>query len=86
MRLTAGRLVTVAMLLVGLAVLTLAGRLLPSAPSTQRPATTAAAASTAALVTRPAGDLDHRLRWSLWRRRQQARARTRHYRRQTNEP
>jgi SRSO17 transposase len=36
----------------------------------------------AALVARPAGDLDHRLRWSAWRRRHQARARTCHYRRQ----
>jgi SRSO17 transposase len=36
----------------------------------------------AALVCRPAGDLAHRLRWSWWRRRQQARARTCHYRRQ----
>jgi hypothetical protein len=30
----------------------------------------------AALLARPAGDLGHRLRWSLWRRRYQARART----------
>jgi hypothetical protein len=36
----------------------------------------------AALVARPAGDAGHRLRWSVWRRRQQARARTCHYRRQ----
>jgi SRSO17 transposase len=38
----------------------------------------------AALVCRPAGadDLAHRLRWSWWRRRQQARARACHYRRQ----
>jgi SRSO17 transposase len=36
----------------------------------------------AALVTRPAGDLGHRLHWSLWRRRHQARARTCHYQRQ----
>ena len=36
----------------------------------------------AALLARPVGDLGHRLRWSLWRRRQQARARTCHYRRQ----
>ena len=40
----------------------------------------------AALVTRPAGDLGHRLRWSLWRRRHQARARTCHYRRQAARP
>jgi SRSO17 transposase len=40
----------------------------------------------AALVTRPAGDLGHRLRWSLWRRRHQARARTCHYRRQATRP
>ena len=55
MRLTSGRLVTVAMLLVGLAVLAVAGRLLPSAPSTQRPATTAAtgAASAPAIRTAP---------------------------------
>jgi SRSO17 transposase len=37
----------------------------------------------AALVIRPAADAGHRLRWSLWRRRHQARARTCHYRRQT---
>ena len=36
----------------------------------------------AALLARPVGDLGHRLRWSLWRRRHQARARTCHYRRQ----
>jgi SRSO17 transposase len=36
----------------------------------------------AALVARPAGDREHRLRWSVWRRRHQARARTCHYRRQ----
>jgi SRSO17 transposase len=36
----------------------------------------------AGLAIRPLGDRDHRLRWSLWRRRHQARARTRHYRRQ----
>lgn len=37
----------------------------------------------AALLARHAGDLAHRLRWSTWRRRHQARARTSHYRRQT---
>jgi hypothetical protein len=36
----------------------------------------------AALVARPASDRSHRLRWSVWRRRHQARARTCHYRRQ----
>jgi SRSO17 transposase len=36
----------------------------------------------AALVTPPAGDRGHRLRWSAWRRRQQARARACHYQRQ----
>ena len=36
----------------------------------------------AALVARPVQDLGHRLRWSVWRRRHQARARTCHYRRQ----
>jgi hypothetical protein len=40
----------------------------------------------AALVAAPAGDLGHRLRWSLWRRRHQARAHTCHYRRQANAP
>jgi SRSO17 transposase len=40
----------------------------------------------AALLTRPAGDLGHRLRWSVWRRRHQARARTCHYRRQASRP
>jgi SRSO17 transposase len=36
----------------------------------------------AALLARPAGDLGHRLRWSVWRRRPQARARTCHHQRQ----
>jgi hypothetical protein len=36
----------------------------------------------AALLARPAADPAHRLRWSAWRRRHQARARTCHYRRQ----
>jgi hypothetical protein len=40
----------------------------------------------AALLARPAGDLGHRLRWSAWRRRQQARARACHYHRQANGP
>jgi SRSO17 transposase len=40
----------------------------------------------AALVARPVADPAHRLRWSAWRRRQQARARTCHYRRQANGP
>jgi len=38
----------------------------------------------AALLARPAADPAHRLRWSLWRRRQQARAC--HYHRQANRP
>jgi hypothetical protein len=40
----------------------------------------------AALLARPTADPAHRLRWSVWRRRQQARARTCHYRRQANGP
>jgi hypothetical protein len=40
----------------------------------------------AALLVRPADDLGHRLRWSWWRRRHQARARACHYHRQTNGP
>jgi SRSO17 transposase len=40
----------------------------------------------AALLARPSGDHSHRLRWSLWRRRHQARARTCHYQRQANGP
>ena len=36
----------------------------------------------AALAARSTGGLDHRLRWSVWRRRHQARARSCHYRRQ----
>jgi SRSO17 transposase len=40
----------------------------------------------ATLLERPSGDLSHRLRWSLWRRRHQARARTCHYQRQANGP
>src|SRR5215211_7562809 len=39
----------------------------------------------AALICRPAGDHAHRLRWSWWRRRQQARARACHYRRQASQ-
>jgi SRSO17 transposase len=38
------------------------------------------------LAARPAGDLGHRLRWSVWRRRHQARACTCHYQRQANGP
>jgi len=38
----------------------------------------------ATLAARPAGDLGHRLRWSVWRRRHQARAC--HYQRQANGP
>ena len=38
----------------------------------------------AALLARPAGDRSHRLRWSLWRRRHQQRARICHYRRQAD--
>jgi SRSO17 transposase len=37
----------------------------------------------ATLVAVPVADRGHRLRWSWWRRRQQARARACHYRRQT---
>jgi hypothetical protein len=40
----------------------------------------------AALIAAPARDVGHRLRWSAWRRRHQARARTCHYRRQANRP
>jgi hypothetical protein len=40
----------------------------------------------AALLAPPAAAPTHRLRWSLWRRRQQARTRTCHYRRQANRP
>jgi hypothetical protein len=36
----------------------------------------------AALLGQPVGDRGHRLRWSVWRRRHKARARTCHYRRQ----
>jgi hypothetical protein len=36
----------------------------------------------AALVCQPASDHGHRLRWSWWRRRHQARARACHYRQQ----
>jgi hypothetical protein len=53
MRATSGRVATVAMLLVGLAV---AGRLLPSAPSTQRRATTASGVTTAAAVRTAPGN------------------------------
>ena len=40
----------------------------------------------ATLAARTAGDLGHRLHWSVWRRRHQARARTCHYRRQATQP
>jgi len=40
----------------------------------------------ATLAASPAGDLGHRLHWSLWRRRHQARARTCHYQRQATQP
>jgi SRSO17 transposase len=40
----------------------------------------------AALARQPTRDRTHRLRWSWWRRRQQARARACHYRRQANGP
>jgi hypothetical protein len=40
----------------------------------------------AALVCQPTRDRAHRLRWSWWRRRQQARARACHYRRQAGGP
>ncbi|MGC4948952.1 IS701 family transposase, partial [Streptomyces sp. DT224] len=36
-------------------------------------------------LVRPAPDAVHRLRWSLWRRRHQARSRTSHYHRQVAE-
>jgi hypothetical protein len=39
-----------------------------------------------ALAAIPVADAGHRLRWSLWRRRHQARARACHYRRQANGP
>ena len=40
----------------------------------------------AALLARPIADPAHRLRWSVWRRRRQARARACHYRRQAGGP
>jgi hypothetical protein len=40
----------------------------------------------AALVAIPLADPRHRLRWSLWRRRQQARAQSCHYRQQASRP
>ena len=40
----------------------------------------------AALALTPARDTAHRLRWSVWRRRQQARARACHYQRQATQP
>ena len=40
----------------------------------------------AALARQPTRNRTHRLRWSWWRRRQQARARACHYRRQANGP
>jgi SRSO17 transposase len=40
----------------------------------------------ATLACQPAGDRAHRLRWSWWRRRHQARARACHYRQQANGP
>ena len=40
----------------------------------------------AVLVLQPVRDILHRLRWSAWRRRQQARARICHYQRQAAQP
>jgi hypothetical protein len=40
----------------------------------------------AVLLVQPTGDGGHRLRWSAWRRRHQARARACHYRRQATQP
>jgi hypothetical protein len=40
----------------------------------------------AALAARPTGNAAHRLRWSMWRRRHQAHARTCHYQRQATQP
>jgi hypothetical protein len=40
----------------------------------------------AALVIQPAADPGHRLRWSVWRRRHQARAMACHYQRQATKP
>jgi hypothetical protein len=54
MRVTSSRAAAAAMLLVGLAVLAVAGRLMPSAPSTQRPAPTAATGATTAAAIRTA--------------------------------
>jgi hypothetical protein len=54
MHVTSGRVTTAAILLVGLAVLAVVGRLLPSAPSTPRPATTAATGATTAPAIRTA--------------------------------
>jgi hypothetical protein len=39
----------------------------------------------ATLITRPARDTRHHLRWSAWRRRHQHRARTCHYQRQARQ-
>jgi hypothetical protein len=39
----------------------------------------------AALLAQPLGDVGHRLRWSGWWRRHQARARSCHYRRQATD-
>jgi hypothetical protein len=39
----------------------------------------------AAVLAVPVGDIGHRLAWSTWRRRQQARARTCHYQRQATQ-
>jgi hypothetical protein len=40
----------------------------------------------AALLAQPTGDMAYRLRWSAWRRRHQARARSCHYHRQASGP
>jgi len=40
----------------------------------------------ATLLTEPARDTRHRLRWSAWRRRHQRRAKTCHYQRQARQP
>jgi len=56
------------------------------APPGQIPLTRNEIAHLLATLTSPARDTQHRLRWSRWRRRHQANAKTSHYRRRDHQP
>jgi len=82
------RWVTLAMLASAfLAIAAAAERARTPGPAGQIPLTRNEIASLFAhLITRPADDARHRMRWSAWRRRHQHRAQTCHYQRQARNP